>query len=147
MALTFSFIFHIFTQQGKKILQFKSISPPPQKKKCEIGSLVVRPRKEILQIVRLTEKSWEMAVCTLATERIRSVLLSFFFFLFFFFCDYNGSLDTLANEHICKVQFVCHRSEQIGSTRESVCRSLYVGPFFAWFAINDALKEKTEKLL
>ena len=29
---------------------------------------------------------------------------------------------------IRSVQFVCHRSEQIGSTRDSVCRSFNVAP-------------------
>ena len=33
------------------------------------------------------------------------------------------------------------RSEQIGSTRDSVCRSFYV-ILFAWFTINNALKKR-----
>ena len=38
--------------------------------------------------------------------------------------------------HIRSVQFVCHRTEKIGSTRDFVCRSLNVAPF-TWFAVNN----------
>ena len=38
-------------------------------------------------------------------------------------------IGTSASEHIHSVQFVCHRSEKIGSTRDSICRSHYVAPF------------------
>ena len=48
-------------------------------------------------------------------------------------------IGTSATEHIRSVQFVCHRSEKIGSTRDSVCRSHYVAPF-ARFAVNNNLK-------
>ena len=54
---------------------------------------------------------------TLATERICSVRFVF---------DHNRSFDTLHGHQVHSLRLVCHRSEQIGSTRDSVCRSFYV---------------------
>ena len=69
---------------------------------------------------------------TLATERICSVR---------FVYDHNGWFDTLHGHQAHSLSLVCHRSEQIGSTRDSVCSSFYV-VLFAWFAFNNALKKR-----
>ena len=57
-----------------------------------------------------------------------------------------------ATAHIRSVQFVCRRTEKIGSTRDFVCRSLNVAPF-TWFAVNNDFesmmfwKKKKQQLL
>ena len=45
---------------------------------------------------------------------------------FGFVYDHNGSFDTLHGHRAHSLSLVCHRSEQIASTRDSVCRSFYV---------------------
>ena len=90
---------------------------------CDHNGLFGTSATECIRSVRF--------VCDHNLDRLARWLPSAFAH-FFFFCDHSGSFDTLATEHIRSVHVfagVCHRSKQIGSARDSVCRSCYVAPF------------------